>query len=75
MPFDTGLVMTWWSRRGSREIGAACQAAECMKRKGFEAARACGRGSAEADSDAVCFPVIDEPDTEIAVEGDVVDFH
>ena len=32
-------------------------------------------GSAEDDSDEMCFPVIDEPDAEITVEGDAIDLH
>ena len=32
-------------------------------------------GSAEDNSDAMCLPVIDEPDAEIAVEGDAIDLH
>ena len=31
--------------------------------------------SAEDDSDAMCFPVIGEPDAEIADEGDAIDLH
>ncbi len=32
-------------------------------------------GSAEEDSDAMCFPVIREHDAELAVEGDAIDLH
>jgi len=34
-----------------------------------------GLGSAEDDSDAMCFPVIGEHDAALAVEGDAINLH